>query len=174
MLSKPPNIFIKIFFTMLFLVLLLANPFSEATYVDETQLTEKYIVIQNNTIASTLSPSYVPPENLLKNRAILLDGQWGGQCVYFVQHFLNIFEDCVNTDCQSHPFKGYAGNIKPNSTEPEIGNAVIFKGGHTAVIIKIYNDELELVESNYNFDELITVGRMINTNDTNITGYYKF
>lgn len=156
------------------MISLFVNPFSEAQHLNEIQQTEKYIIVQNNTVTSNLSPSYKSPENLLKEKAIALDGQWGGQCVYFVQQFLNIFKDCIETDCQNHQFRGHASNIQSNSTEPKIGNAVIFKGGHTAVIIGVHDDKIELVESNYNFDELITVSRVVNTNDTKIIGYYEF
>ena len=34
--------------------------------------------------------------------------------------------------------------------------------------------KIELAESNYNFDEVITVSRIVDIHDTNITGYYKF
>lgn len=174
MKSKLPNNCIKLFFIALFVIPLFMNPFSEAQHLNEIQQTEKYILVQNNTVTSNLSLSYKPPENLLKEKAIALNGQWGGQCVYFVQQFLNIFKDCVETDCLSHSFRGYAGDIQPNTADPEIGNAIIFNGGHTAVIISLYGNKIELVESNYNFDELITVSRIVNTNDTNITGYYTF
>ena len=123
-------------------------------------------IINGNTMKPLISPVY----NYLKERAYRLDGQHGGQCVLFVQQFLGIFEDC---NYEEHLFRGYAGYIKSNSEEPEIGNAVLFNG-HTAIIINIIDEELELVESNYNLDEKITIGRKINKDDKSIRGYFHF
>ncbi len=140
-----------------------------------TSITESsLLLIQNNTVKATVNPVYEKPINKLRERALQLDGQYGGQCVFFVQQFMEIFKDCSTIDCEAHPFRGYAGDIEPNSDIPKIGSAILFDRGHTAVIIDMYKDTLELIESNYRFDEIITVGRIVTTTDNNIKGYFYF
>ncbi|HEC66410.1 MAG TPA: hypothetical protein ENI23_14075 [bacterium] len=118
-----------------------------------------------------ISPTY---SSFIKERAFTLAGEYGGQCVFFVQQFLKIFQDCNIVDCEAYPFRGYAGDIIPNSNKPEIGSAVLLAFGHTAVIIDIVGDELELAESNYSYDEIIKVGRKIKKTDEKIIGYFNF
>ncbi|KKL61559.1 hypothetical protein LCGC14_2194110 [marine sediment metagenome] len=139
-----------------------------------------------------LSPSLDIPDELdlsfVQNSAVMAKnnpntalqiwktGDYGGQCVYFVQQFLDIFQDCKLNDCDSHPFRGSAKYIVPNLEDPEIGTAVLFNTiyGHTAVVIGIYDNELELAESNYNLDERVSIGRRVPIDDPDIRGYFKF
>lgn len=90
-------------------------------------------------------------------------GQYGGQCVVFIQDYYEAYDI----------FAGDAGTITPNSTIPEIGSAVLTTG-HTALIYKIEGELLFLIESNYHYDEKITIGRTLNINDPSIRGYFKF
>ncbi len=131
-------------------------------------------LIQGNTIKAIINPIYEEPRNELKDRALQLDGKYGGQCVVFVRQFMDIFQDCNIIDCEAHAFRGYAGDIEPNASYPKIGSAILFEGGHTAVIIDVVDETLELAESNYGFDEIITVGRIVTTTDSNIKGYFYF
>jgi hypothetical protein len=92
-----------------------------------------------------------------------LEGQYGGQCVAFIQDYYDAYDK----------FKGDAANIVPNSSIPEVGSAVLTTG-HTALIYKIEGETLFLIESNYHYDEKITIGRTLNINDLSIRGYFKF
>lgn len=92
-----------------------------------------------------------------------LEGQYGGQCVVFIQDYYDAYDK----------FKGDASNIVPNSTIPEVGSAVLTTG-HTALIYKIEGEKIFLIESNQHYDEKITIGRTLNINDPSIRGYFKF
>lgn len=94
-------------------------------------------------------------------------GQQGGQCVAFIQSLFNNYEE----------FAGRAADIEPNADQPEVGIVVLTNesnAGHAAYIYKIQGDVLILAESNYGFDEKITVGRQLKIDDPVIRGYYKF
>lgn len=98
-----------------------------------------------------------------------LDGKQGGECVAFIQTLLGSFYEDTG-------FRGYAGDIEPNGTIPEVGEAVLTNAGigHTALIIRIEGDELILLESNRKKDGVIEYGRRLKTNSPIIRGYYKF
>ena len=126
-------------------------------------------MVQGNSLLP-ISPLYYPRTSVTATILNVLNGQYGGQCVAFVQKFVDAFEKVKFED---HPFTGYAGYIRPNSGEPKVGNAILFEK-HTAVIISIDGDYLELIESNFNYKELVKVGRFINKNDQSIRGYFDF
>ena len=100
----------------------------------------------------------------LRGRAYSENGGRGGQCVAFIQRFLGVTGD----------FRGYAGDINPNTNTPRVGRIVLldYKIGHAALIIGFDGEWLELAESNYNLDEIVTVGRKLNINDASIRGYF--
>lgn len=133
-----------------------------------------FIIIQENSFVGQVSPSFQSPGQILVDG--WETGDFGGQCVLFIQQFLNIFNDCDSFDCKSHPFRGTANEIVPNQSYPEVGDAVLLYGslGHVAVIIGIYGNELELIESNYNLDEKVLIGRTIKIDDPGIKGYFHF
>jgi 3D (Asp-Asp-Asp) domain-containing protein len=113
-----------------------------------------------------------------------LIGTKGGQCVSFIQEFMGLLDNCHEENCYKLSFRGSAINIEPNSDEPKIGNVVLFTDsikGHAAIIADIIDGDLILLESNFNGDEKITFGRVVemnnpeNTNQKNkIRGYYDF
>lgn len=77
----------------------------------------------------------------------------------------------------THPeFRGYAGDVVPNSSEPRVGASVLTNEptGHAAIIVAIYEGSLVLAESNYYGDERVSVGRKIQIDDPRIRGYFDF
>lgn len=127
------------------------------------------ITIQKNTLVGIIDPVYINPlkvESIVYATILSYDDDYGGQCVAFIQKFLEL-------DFYKTQFKGYAGYIEPNSTQPQIGSAVLFDN-HVALIIDIIEDELMLIESNYNFQEKIKTGRMVNIDSGSIRGYFVF
>jgi len=99
------------------------------------------------------------------------EGKHGGSCVEFIQRLYGSY--------YSDPaFRGYAGTIQPNETEPRVGDVVLESGwrdnAHAAIIFSIEGNTLTLVESNENGDELVTFGRTIATSSPMIRGYYRF
>ena len=70
-------------------------------------------------------------------------------------------------------FRGDAWRIKPNASEPELGSVVLFKN-HVALVVGFVGDHLVLVESNFDEDERIDVGRTVPRDLPSIRGYYVF
>ncbi len=128
------------------------------------------------------NPIEIPQENpepygaALEKKAEALIGTTGGECVYFVQRFLGLLNNCQKIDCEKKPFRGHADHIKPNATEPLVGSAVLIKyksGGHAAAVIVVMENEIRIVESNIKLDGKIAV-RTIRKDDPKIIGYYDF
>lgn len=109
-------------------------------------------------------------EETLFEKTQKLDKTHGGQCVEFIQRYLESY--------YTHPnFRGVARNIVPNSQEPKVGSAVLTresKDGHAALIVAIEGDELVLAESNFTEPEMVSVGRRIKITDERIVGYFNF
>lgn len=96
-----------------------------------------------------------------------MQGRHGGQCVEFVQSYLNLWGNPY--------FKGTAIDIPLNANFPEIGWVVLTTEGpvgHVAVITDVLEDRLILVESNYGDDETILVGRELPLDSPFIRGYF--
>lgn len=119
---------------------------------------------------SRITPELLPEKTFLE-KFIDRDGEYGGECVEFIQIEYKSY--------YTHPgFRGHASNIKPNSNIPEVGGAILtteWSGvGHTSIAAEIDGDELILVESNYHLNKKIKVGRRINIRDPRIRGYFNF
>lgn len=102
-------------------------------------------------------------------------GTIGGQCGDYVHSIMTNtpkFGDTWQT-------KKAAMNITPEQFKitPQIGDIVTFKTnlpyGHVAVVTSIDGDNFTVTESNWNGDEKVTNGRVINLNDPNILGAYR-
>ena len=109
----------------------------------------------------------------LKKEAADLVGQHGGQCVDFVKRFYGWPKSCDAWGCKP---LGAAEDIKANLTSPEVGAIVLLHEGpkgHAAIVIGYNGAEIELAESNYKFDQKITVGRKLFVWDQRIRGYAK-
>ena len=102
------------------------------------------------------------------NKYERMNGRRGGQCVVFIQNQFKPNKD----------FTGIAGKIKPNATDPKIGQVVITKEGqvgHVALIINITDKTLVLAESNMiENDGIIRVGRHLRKDSERIIGYFNF
>lgn len=109
-------------------------------------------------------------------QAAALEGTYGGQCVYFVQHFLHQLDDCQEVNCFKKPFRGSAQDIVPNSTTPAPGEAVLTTegSGHVAVVVAVTGMNIVLVESNMNGDGMVHGGRIMAQDDPRIRGYFDF
>lgn len=115
------------------------------------------------------SASFIGPLPLECGR--IRAGTHGGQCVEFIQRLLGTF--------YTFPaFRGIARDIRPSTTTPAIGEAVLLRDGplgHAALIYAIDGDELVLLESNLNgTSELISWGRRMPINSPTIRGYFAF
>lgn len=94
--------------------------------------------------------------------------RWGGQCLAYIQRLKNY---------RIPEFSGYPNRIKPNTIEAKIGYAVLTKEGyvgHIALIKDIRENDLILLESNFNGNEIITNNRKLNIDNELIRGYYNF
>ncbi len=124
---------------------------------------------------ATVETTYLPQVQLLDCShdrlacALMRVGRHGGECVEFIQR---LYESYYSDPA----FRGYAGDIVPNSKIPRVGDAVLtFYGKHHAVLIAaIEGDELVLLESNLHGDGIISYGRRISINSANIIGYFHF
>lgn len=99
-------------------------------------------------------------------------GKWGGQCVVFIQRLFNSYYT-------TPAFRGYAGRIKPNATEPEVGGVVLTHEGktsHVALIIEKTDTDIAVCDSNFSKhgDERVRCGRRMKLDDKRITGYFNF
>lgn len=111
----------------------------------------------------------VPQESPLLLAAKSLDGIYGGECVAFIQRLYGSFY----TDPS---FRGWAHDIEPNATDPQIGDAVLESGkiGHAALIVDISSSTLKLLESNRKLNGIISYGRTISRTSPYIRGFYHF
>lgn len=100
----------------------------------------------------------------LVTQANSLVGKRGGQCVVFVRTFTGVSRDKV---------QGLAKNTKTNSATPKLG-AILSTGesrsGHVAVVIAITDTQVQVVESNYHWNQRIST-RWITKNSKVIKGY---
>lgn len=108
----------------------------------------------------------------LLDRAKAMSGKRGGQCVVFIQRLFNSYYT-------TPAFRGYAGRIKPNATEPEVGQVVITHEGkthHVAFIIEKTDTDIAVCDSNYSKhgDEIVRCGRRVKLDDKRIIGYFNF
>ncbi len=95
------------------------------------------------------------------------EGEDGGQCVAFIENLFGNWE----------AMNGSASEIVPNSDSPGVGKVVIMgdsEKGHVALIYRMEGDEMILAESNYRWDEKITVGRRLSVKSPKIRGYFSF
>lgn len=100
----------------------------------------------------------------LTEKATKLIGKKGGQCVVFVRTFAGVGRDKV---------QGLAKNNKINSTVPTIGAVIKTKEswyGHVAVVIAIKEDQIQIVESNYHWNQRVSI-RWIKITNPKIAGY---
>lgn len=100
----------------------------------------------------------------LTSRASAQIGKKGGQCVIFVRKFLGVGRDKVS---------GLARNNPTNSDTPQVGSIVKTKEsylGHVAVEIAETETQIEVVESNYHWDQRIST-RWIDKDNPYIVGY---
>lgn len=121
------------------------------------------------------APILGPEIPAIVRRALALLGTRGGECVYFVQQFTGRLKNCDRVDCEAKKFRGYAGDIEPNSDMPHVGSAVLmdYKMAHAAVIVGIGSEEMSIVESNFGLDGKVST-RRIRKDDPHIRGYYDF
>ena len=94
-------------------------------------------------------------------------GRHGGQCVVFVQDYFKIWGNPY--------FKGRAIDIPLNTNYPEVGWVVLTTEGphgHVAIVTDIQDETLILTESNYNNDEIVTVGRKLLAESELIRGFF--
>lgn len=87
-------------------------------------------------------------------------GDYGGTCVAFAKKVTGIGGTW-----------GYGGRNLKLSDTPQIG-AVLVEQGHVSVIIGIDGNDLILIESNFDRNERITVGRRIEIGNPLIRGFY--
>lgn len=137
-----------------------AKPFTGPIYLGPVKPLEKPKPAQRAT--------GVKPKTLL-DTAKSLQGQYGGECVVFVRRLLGAHPD----------FHGYAGNIVPNATEPQIGYAVLTTEhgiAHAQVIVDMRDEYLIIADSNYSKhrDRIVRVGRELKITDQRIRGYFNF
>lgn len=122
------------------------------------------ITILDPELATTTPKLTSPPKKMP-----LSTKRRGGQCVVFVQNYLSTHGN--------EEFRGRADQIQPNSDIPEVGSAVLLREGpvgHVAVITKIDEHYLTLIESNLYGDEMIVEGRQIRRDAEIIRGYFSF
>ena len=100
----------------------------------------------------------------LTQKANKLVGKYGGQCVTFARNYTKATPEIV---------VGMAKKVSTNTTTPEIGAIVKTnesKFGHLAVVIAITDETETVVESNYHWNEVISI-RQISLTDPRIVGY---
>ena len=144
----------------------------------------QYQGVVDKAIASAQAEQPAPKARSLEQEAYDAAGVKVGGCVLFVQYFLHQLDDCQYVNCETKPFRGVAGTIRPNTTEPGVGRAVLLREGaegHAAVVVRIIPkgglypvDRIVLAESNYYGDGVVWVGRKLWVNDKRIRGYYQF
>jgi hypothetical protein len=110
-----------------------------------------------NTIESASDYPYIVAQTLpyLGNKSLSCN------CVLFAKDYLGITETL-----------GVAKYIKPTSDVPSIGSIVITNEGplgHVGVVLDIFDDEIWIVEANY--EKCNITYRSLNTNDKVIKGY---
>lgn len=89
-------------------------------------------------------------------------GSYGGQCVTFTKNYLGIYGTWGN-----------GGSRLSLNSGPEINAVVIFTYIHDAVVIKVTETTITVIESNY-IRRYIIGTRTLNLTDPTIKGYHKF
>lgn len=100
----------------------------------------------------------------LVRKAESLVGKRGGQCVVFVKQFLGVTGSW-----------GWARNVKPNRSAPEVGAVMITnqsKWGHVQVVLTPIDEHggVWIVDSNYRFDGRIRM-RYVIINKVKVIGF---
>ena len=99
----------------------------------------------------------------LYEKAVSLNGKHGGNCVEFIKKILGL-DDSVSL--------GNARDMKPNVTEPIVGDLVLFKG-HVGIVIGSYMEEepiLIIAHSNGDWSETVEIFE-IPLSDKTIKGF---
>lgn len=100
--------------------------------------------------------------------AYLLEDHRGGQCLTFVKEILD-------TESWAPEFARYPNAIKPNSSEPEVGAAILFSEGawgHVGIVFAVGIGNLTVMESNGDgLSEKITL-EQYSIFDPRIRGYF--
>lgn len=114
-------------------------------------------------------PSPEIPESIWPGIGARLNGARGGECVEFIQIlYASYFTD--------PDFRGWAGDIVPNSQVPKVGDAVLESGkiGHAAIVTELGDGFVVLIESNRKMNGVIEYGRRLAIDSPSIRGYYHF
>lgn len=93
-------------------------------------------------------------------------GKKGGQCVVFARSFSGLGRDKVS---------GWARNNKVTTRDPALGSVLRTResyAGHVAVVVAIQDNQIEVVESNYHWNQRVSM-RWINKNSPKIVGYIR-